>query len=64
MTSDAFSSETSTTGTQIAEQLLRRRTEGGDDLAELVDMLSLDDAIRRQVVRIPGEIEAGGQVLQ
>ena len=42
----------------IAEQLLRRRTPAADDLAELIDMLSLDVEARRQVVRILGELEA------
>lgn len=42
----------------IAEQLLRRRTSGANDLAELIDILSLDDEMRRQVVPILGELEA------
>jgi hypothetical protein len=42
----------------IAEQLLRRRTAGADQLAELIDMLSIDDEARRQAVRILGELEA------
>ena len=44
----------------IAEQLLRRRTEGADQLAELIDMLTIDDELRRQVARILGELEASG----
>jgi hypothetical protein len=42
----------------ISAQLLRRRTVGANDLAELIDMLSLDDEARRRVVRILGELEA------
>jgi hypothetical protein len=45
---------------RIAEQLLRRRTEGAADLADLIDYLSLDDEARRRVVRLLGEIEARG----
>jgi hypothetical protein len=43
-----------------AEQLLRRRTVGANDFDELIDMLSLNDEMRRQVVRILGELEASG----
>lgn len=43
---------------RIAEQLLRRRTPGAADLADLIDMLSIDDEARRKVVRVLGEIEA------
>jgi hypothetical protein len=42
----------------IAEQLLRRRTSGANDLAELIDILSLDPEGRRQMVRVLGELEA------
>ena len=45
----------------IAEQLLRRRTAGAGQLAELIDMLSIDDATRRHVVRLLGELEAAGE---
>jgi len=42
----------------IAEQLLWTRTKGADQLAELIDILSLDDGMRRRVVRLLGELEA------
>jgi hypothetical protein len=42
----------------VVEQLLRLRTNGGDQLAELIDMLSLDAEMRRRVVRTLGELEA------
>jgi len=42
----------------IAEQLLRRRTPGMGDLADLIDMLTMDDDARRRVVRLLGELEA------
>ena len=42
----------------IAEQLLRRRTPGADDLADLTDLLTLDADARRRVVRLLGELEA------
>jgi hypothetical protein len=41
----------------IAERLMRRRAPGADDLADLIDMLTLDADARRQVVRILGELE-------
>lgn len=44
----------------IAQQLLRRRTNGADDLADLIDKLSLDALMRRKVVRVLGELEASG----
>jgi len=44
----------------IAEQLLRRRTPGTDDLADLIDLLTLDDTSRKRVVRLLGELEASG----
>jgi hypothetical protein len=46
---------------RIAERLLRERTEAGDQLAEIIDHLSLDPDLRRRVVRILGELEAAGQ---
>ena len=42
----------------IAEQLLRLRTPGADDVADLIDLLTVDDKARRQVVRLLGELEA------
>ena len=42
----------------IAEQLLRRGTPGADDLADLIDVLTLDADARRRVVRLLGEVEA------
>ena len=47
---------------RIAEQLLRRRTPGATDLADLLDMLSIDDEARRMVVRVLGEMEAVEEV--
>jgi hypothetical protein len=44
----------------IAEQLLRRRTPRAADLADLIDLLTLDDETRRRVVRLLGELEATG----
>lgn len=43
---------------RIAERLLRERTDAADRLAEIIDHLTLDPALRRQVVRMLGEIEA------
>jgi hypothetical protein len=45
---------------RIAERLLRERTYAGDQLAEIIDHLSLDPDLRRRVVRLLGEIEANG----
>jgi hypothetical protein len=42
----------------IAKQLLQRRTSGAVQLAELVDMLRIDDEARRRMVRILGELGA------
>lgn len=39
---------------------LRRRTPGADQLADLIDMLTLDAHARRRVARLLGELEAGG----
>jgi hypothetical protein len=45
----------------IAEQLLRRRgTRGATELADFIDMLSLDAEARRRVIRVLGELEAAG----
>jgi len=38
--------------------LLRKRTTGDDALADLIDLLTLDDEARRRVVRLLGELEA------
>ena len=43
---------------QAAELLIRKRTPATDDLADLVDMLTLDADERQQVVRVLGELEA------
>jgi hypothetical protein len=43
---------------RIGGQLLRRRTESATDLADLLDTLSIDNAARRRVVRVLGEMEA------
>ena len=45
----------------IAQQLLRRRTPGTDELAELIDLLTLDADARRRVVRLLGELGAESQ---
>jgi hypothetical protein len=45
---------------RAAEAFLRRRTPGATVLAEYLDLLSLNDEARRQVVRVLGEIEASG----
>jgi hypothetical protein len=42
----------------IASQLLRYRDEGGDNWADIIDMLTLHPAARRQVLRMLAEIEA------
>ena len=42
----------------IASQLLRCRDERGTAWADLVDQLSLDSELRRQFVRVLGELEA------
>jgi hypothetical protein len=42
----------------IASQLLRYRDERGSAWANLVDLLSLDPELRRQYVRLLGELEA------
>jgi len=43
---------------RIAEQLLRRRTPGATDLADLLDYLAIDDEERRRDARVLGEMEA------
>lgn len=45
---------------RIAQALLRHRTEPADNLADLIDHLTLDPELRRQVVRLLGELEAIG----
>jgi hypothetical protein len=42
----------------IASDLLRYRDERGDDLADIIDMLTMHPEERRKVVRLLGEIEA------
>ena len=42
----------------LAERLLRRRKPGAGELADLIDMLTLDDEARRRVARLLGELEA------
>ena len=44
----------------IASQLLRYRDGRGDDWADIIDMLTMHPGERRRVVRLLGEIEAGG----
>ena len=44
----------------IASQLMRYRDGRGDDWADIIDMLTMDPDARRRVVRLLGEIEAGG----
>jgi hypothetical protein len=43
---------------RIAERLMRLRSQAGDQLAEIIDHLSLDPDLRRRVARLLGEIEA------
>jgi hypothetical protein len=40
------------------EALLRRRTLRAAELADLLDMFSIDDEARRELVRLLGEMEA------
>jgi hypothetical protein len=42
----------------VARQALRN---GRDDLADVIDLLTLDDELRRATVRVLGEIEASGR---
>jgi len=42
----------------MAERLLHQRSEHAANLANLIDMLTLDADARRQVVRFLGELEA------
>jgi hypothetical protein len=42
---------------RIAERLLRERTNAADALAEIIDLLTIDDEARRTVVRLLAEIE-------
>lgn len=42
----------------LAERLLREPTEHANNLADLIDMLTMDADARRQVVRLLGELEA------
>src|SRR5512132_1850717 len=41
--------------------LLRYRDEGGDDWANIIDMLTMHPDARRQVARLLGEIDAKGR---
>jgi hypothetical protein len=43
---------------RLTEAPLRQRTERTDDLADLIDMLTLDAKARRQVGRLLGELAA------
>lgn len=52
------SSATSPKRDAIAERMLRRRTLGADELADLLDHLTLDVDVRHQVARLLGELEA------
>jgi hypothetical protein len=45
---------------EMARRLMRHGTKHADNLADLVDMLTLDGDRRRQVVRLLGELEADG----
>lgn len=42
----------------LASTLLRQRTETSTNLADLLDMLTLDDEVRRRVLRLLGELQA------
>lgn len=43
-----------------AERLLREQTQHTSNLADLIDMLSLDADTRRRAARLLGELEARG----
>jgi len=43
---------------RMAERLLRQRTEHATNLADLIDMLTIDADARRHVIRLLGELEA------
>jgi hypothetical protein len=42
----------------IASRLMRYRDQRGDAWADIIDMLTMHPEARREVVRLPGEIEA------
>jgi hypothetical protein len=44
----------------IASRLMRYRDQNGQDWADIIDMLTMHPEARRKVVRLLGEIEAGG----
>lgn len=43
---------------EFALALLRQRTQVGRDLADLLDLASLDGDVRQQLVRVLGQLEA------
>jgi hypothetical protein len=45
---------------RIAQALLRTRTKQADDLADLIDLLSIDAEVRMKIVRLLGEPGALG----
>jgi hypothetical protein len=46
---------------ELASALMRDRSNVGQDLADLVDLASMEPGIRRQLIRVLGELEAHGQ---
>lgn len=44
----------------VAQTLLRYRDGVGDQLAEIIDMLTMNPDYRRNVARLPAEIDAAG----
>jgi hypothetical protein len=44
----------------IASALLRYRDEAGDELADIIDLLTMHPDARRKVVRMLAEIDAAG----
>jgi hypothetical protein len=43
---------------EMSSILLRYRDERGDDWADIIDMLTMHPEARREVVRVPAEIDA------
>lgn len=44
-----------------AERALRQRTSHAENVGDLIDLLTLDNEARRQVVRLLGELETSPQ---
>jgi alkyl hydroperoxide reductase subunit AhpC len=43
---------------RLAQQLIRHRSRSADELADLIDMLTLDANARQAVARVLGELQA------